>query len=82
MGSEVDNDFWGPEIVVNGERPDWLTGRVVCDLRTSYGWRCAEDREPAEKPAEEWAWKHASGKPCILSIRLPRNHLIGSAPHG
>ena len=64
-------DFWGPEILVNGERPEWLSGRVVCDVRTKAGWCYTDDRVASDEPAQDWTWKHADGSVCIIAIRLP-----------
>jgi len=73
---EDGENFWGPEIVVNGERPDWLKGRVLCDLLTASGWRYTGEREVHECPVEQWAWKHGDGRPCIIAIRFPADHAI------
>jgi len=63
--------FWGPEIVVNGERPEWLTGKAVCALKTELGW-VYTSRDAPENPAEQWAWRFTLNRePCILSIRVP-----------
>ena len=69
---------WGEEIEVNGVRPEWLRGRVLCDLKTSCGWR-NEGGELAAAPAEDWAWSQRDGEPCILAIRLPSDHFAYTA---
>lgn len=66
---------WGREIEVNGVRPDWLRGRVVCDLRTRAGWCNSDETVPALSIAEKWAWSHQSGEPNILAIRLPADSI-------
>lgn len=73
----MDDDFWGPEIVVNGVRPKWLTGHVTCDLWTGSSWCCSSDREPHYNEAEKWTWTHdhlSHNPPNITKIRLPKDH--------
>jgi len=61
---------WGPEIAVDGKRPEWLE---ISDFpsgsqgfaRTSWGWVGNRDRSD---PIEEWAWSS------ITHIRLPADH--------
>lgn len=73
-------DFWGPTIYVNGKRPFWLSGIVLCNLMTSGQWRCPEKREPSEFPAENWHWTLLDGEPNITAIRLPKDHPVYSEP--
>lgn len=66
---------WGDPIPVNGVRPAWLKGRVVCDIKTSAlaGWRYPNEREPALTPAEGWSWD------LVTKIRLPADHFAYTA---
>lgn len=78
----MDDDFWGPEIVVNGVRPEWLTGRVTCDLWTGLTWCYRHTRTPHDVRAEEWAWVHThpANEPNIIKIRLPKDHPYYNKP--
>lgn len=59
---------WGEPIKVDGKRPDWLQGCVMCDLKTDYGWTDSDSVEPDDAPAEDWAWD------VVTHIRLPHDH--------
>lgn len=64
---------WGDPIECNGVRPDWLRGRVTCDLKTAAGWESPAYYE-SENEAEDWAWSHRPGVPNVTHIRLPAEH--------
>ena len=64
---------WGDPIECNGVRPDWLRGRVTCDLKTAAGWGSAAYYD-SENDAEDWAWSHRPGDPNVTHIRLPADH--------
>lgn len=77
------SETWGPEIVVNGNRPEWLTGKAVADVRTNAGWCYANETEDEhDEPAENWAWQHSDGKPCIIAIRFRPDHPIYQPKEG
>ena len=66
--------YWGPEIRVDGVRPAWLSGRVVCDMRSAHGWCYTDERAAHKNDAEAWCWSHGDGEPNITAIRLPADH--------
>lgn len=63
---------WGPEIAVDGERPEWLgdvdVGHTVtiCGLETQYPWNTGDSEHITDMG--EWVW------PDIDAIRLPASH--------
>lgn len=61
---------WGDPIECNGVRPDWLRGRVTCDLKTAAGWGSPAYYD-SENDAEDWAWSHRPGDPNVTHIRPP-----------
>lgn len=69
---------WGREIPVDGKRPAWLKGLVVCDVKTSAGWRYPRGGLSATF-AERWSWNYGEGTPCITAIRLPADHFAYKA---
>lgn len=72
---ENDDGFWGPVIDVNGERPTWLTGKIVCAVKTGSGWQ--DERTIDNNPAENWAWRHeweSDRRLNITHIALPADH--------
>lgn len=66
---------WGPEIVVNGVRPEWLTGIVErIDIYTeNAGWEPDAWVVSAINPVEEWWWMK-DGKPHITKIRFAADY--------
>lgn len=70
----MSDDYWGPEIVVNGQCPSWLTVNDLCDLRTESGWCYSSSREPHYLEPKEWAWMHSNGEVNIQAIRLSKDH--------
>lgn len=68
---------WGPEIAVDGKRPEWLdTGPCKAFIDSSdafHGW--TDDWEDTlETDPAGWKWVKDDGSPRITRIRLPANH--------
>jgi len=65
---------FGPEIKVDGKRPEWLGEDDLVDWRREQGWRkdCAKDyQERVAIRTPEWSSDEWSA---IQYIRLPANH--------
>jgi hypothetical protein len=81
------DDAWGPEIVVNGVRPEWLgeqepfvwvrTIRWLDHFKSKLSYAA-----PFVPSTRQWGWKHTSGAPCIRAIRLPADHPAYSRDSG
>lgn len=67
---------WGPEIAVEGVKPDWLTQNDVVRLKTGVGWTSVHTGryDRVSSPIEDWAWTFRGGSANILAIALPADH--------
>jgi hypothetical protein len=74
-----DDAFWGPEIAVDGVRPEWLGEQEPFVWLKTRKWlehfrKPVMYGEPFATSTRFWAWRHSDGRPCIRAIRLPADH--------
>ena len=61
---------FGPEIKVDGVRPDWLKSGQQHVMIYNGWWHHSDGREDPD----HFGWCFSNGKPNITAIRLPANH--------